>query len=193
MNNPPPNEDRLAAQERDFLRELAGLAVTAAVRGTAPPDALELARQRRLDVGSRLTAPRGAFVTLTREGRLRGCIGTILGIRPLVDAVVANGRAAAIGDPRFEPVQERELDDLEWEISALTPLRRIDSWQEIRIGVHGVLLGKQGRQAVFLPQVATEQGWDVATTLTQLALKAGLAPDAWTSGAELEVFEAEVF
>jgi AmmeMemoRadiSam system protein A len=184
---------RLNRQERDFLRELAGLAIAAAAHNTPPPNPAQLAALRDLDLDGRLSARRGAFVTLTIGGRLRGCIGYIEGIKPLVEAVIDNGRAAAVGDPRFGPVQEAELAALEWEISALTPLRPVDDIADIRIGAHGILLSKNGRQAVFLPQVATEQGWDLETTLTQLAAKAGLAPDAWASGAEFQVFEAEVF
>ena len=186
-------KDRLDQAEREFLKEIAGLAVTAAVLDEPPPDAEPLARERGVELSGRLSQSRGAFVTLTLGGHLRGCIGYIQGIKPLVDAVADNGRSAAVGDPRFGPVTERELADLELEVSALTPLRSVESPEDIRIGVHGILLTKNGRQAVFLPQVAPEQGWDLETTLTQLALKAGLSPDAWASGAEFQVFEAEVF
>ena len=169
------HENRLDPAEKEFLREIAGLAVAAAVRGDPPPPIERLARERGVDLSGRLSQSRGAFVTLTLGGNLRGCIGYIQGIKPLVEAVADNGRSAAVSDPRFVPVPEEELAELEWEISALTPLRRVDGPQNIRIGVHGILLDKNGKQAVFLPQVAPEQGWDLDTTLTHLALKAGLA------------------
>lgn len=187
------SEPILDPQQRHYLRELAWRTVAAAARGETPPRAEPLARELGIELEGELARQRGAFVTLTRGGRLRGCIGYIQGIKPLFEAVRDNARSAAIGDPRFPPLSAGELDGLEWEISALTPLRPIDSPDEIRVGVHGVLLHCQGRQSVFLPQVAVEQGWDVETTLDQLALKAGLAPGAWRAGAELQVFEAEVF
>jgi len=183
----------LDADERGFLRELAWRAVRAAARGEAPPDPAALARERGLALSDRLREPRGAFVTLHEGGHLRGCIGTIEGRLPLARAVADNGAAAAVGDPRFPPVTPDELSNLTLEVSALTPLRAVDSLAGIEVGRHGILLGKQGRQAVFLPQVATEQGWDLPTTLDHLCRKAGLPPDAWRDGATLRVFEAEVF
>ena len=193
MTDKTDHGDRLSEEEKTFLREIAGLAVAAAVRKESPPEAELLARDRNVDLKGRLSHSRGAFVTLTLHGNLRGCIGYIQGIKSLVDAVSDNGRSAAVADPRFRPVSEEELADLHFEISALTPLRSVNGPEDIRVGVHGILLSKGGRQAVFLPQVATEQNWDLETTLSQLALKAGLAPDGWTSGAEFQVFEAEVF
>ncbi len=187
------HEGPLDPAEKEFLIDIANRAVTAAVRDKAAPDAQALAQERGINLSGRLSQSRGAFVTLTMDGHLRGCIGYIQGSNPLFEAVADNGRSAAVSDPRFPPVSEPELARLELEISALTPLRSIDGFEEIQIGVHGILLSKSGRQSVFLPQVASEQGWDVKTTLTQLALKAGLAPDAWASGAKFQVFEAEIF
>jgi len=173
--------------------DIARLAVEAAVRGGPAPDTRALAAERGLDLEPRLASRRGAFVTLTAAGRLRGCIGYIEGINPLVDAVADNGRSAAVADPRFDPVSEKELAHLEIEVSALTPLVEISGPEEIVIGRHGVVLVKAGRRAVFLPQVAVEQGWDRDTTLTHLALKAGLGPEGWRQGSEFLVFEADVF
>ena len=187
------NSARLTADEQRFLRSLARLAVQAAVKGERPPDAHALAAAAGLPLEPRLTARRGAFVTLTSGGRLRGCIGYIEGVKPLIDAVADNGRSAAVRDPRFPAVTPEELDDLDLEISALTPLVEVAGPDDIVIGRHGVCLAKGGRQAVFLPQVAPVQGWDRDTTLTQLALKAGLGPDGWRQGAEFRVFEAHVF
>jgi AmmeMemoRadiSam system protein A len=184
---------KLDEGEKEFLREIARQAVAAAVRELPPPDTRRLASEAGIDLAPRLTAPRGAFVTLTRAGKLRGCIGYIEGVKPLVEAVADNGRSAAVGDPRFPPVSAVELAEIHIEVSALTPLVPVAGPEEIVIGRHGVVLVKDGRRAVFLPQVAPEQGWDRDTTLGQLALKAGLAQDAWRRGAEFLVFEADVF
>lgn len=188
-----PEPAGLTAAERGYLRELAGRAVSAAANGQASPEPLSLAREMDLPWSDRLGEVRGAFVTLHANGRLRGCIGTIEGRMPLAAAVAEAGRAAAVRDPRFPPVAPDELSNISLEISVLTPLRPVAEPREISVGRHGILLGKSGRQAVFLPQVATEQGWDLPTTLDQLCLKAGLPGGAWREGACLHVFEAEVF
>ena len=102
--------------------------------------------------------------------------------------------ASALEDPRFPPVRLAELAQLDLEISILTPMQPVSGPEAFVVGRHGVVLAAQGRRAVFLPQVAPEQGWDRDTTLTQLSLKAGLPPDAWrSSSARFEVFEAQVF
>ena len=190
---PRERQLELTAAERGFLRELAWRAVAAAADNEPTPDPEALARASGVPWSDRLAQLRGVFVTLHAGGRLRGCIGTIEGLRPLAAAVAASGRAAAVEDPRFPPVTSDELSNITLEISVLTPLRAVTAIEEIEVGRHGILLGKQGRQAVFLPQVATEQGWDLTTTLHHLCRKAGLPPDAWHDGARLHVFEADVF
>ena len=142
-----------------------------------------------------LRRPMGCFVTLNtrRSHDLRGCIGEIVAQRPLYQAVTALAVHSAFGDRRFRPLEPSELDGIDIEISALTPERTVDSWRDIEIGRHGMTLSKRGRMAVFLPQVAPEQGWTLEETLTQLALKAGLRPDDWRNGAQFTVFEAIVF
>ena len=137
----------------------------------------------------------GAFVTLNDRltGALRGCIGEILPSRPLVEAVAARAVDSALHDPRFVPVSERELANLRVEVSALTPPKRVASWKDIVLGRDGMTLEKDGCVAVFLPQVAPEQGWDLATTLSYLSKKAGLDADAWREGATFETFQAEAF
>lgn len=193
MSTPEPAHTPLSTAQRLFLKELAKQTVAAAVNETPAPDQLALAAEHGLDLKSGLMDHRGAFVTLTRRNQLRGCIGYIEGIKPLVDAVMDNARSAALNDPRFMAVTPAELPGLDLEISALTPLRDVAGHQNIQIGRHGILLNKNGRRSVFLPQVAPEQGWDLPTTLTQLALKAGLAADAWRQDTQFQVFEAEVF
>jgi AmmeMemoRadiSam system protein B/AmmeMemoRadiSam system protein A len=150
-------------------------------------------------VTGNLAAKAGAFVTIHNrpekarlEGRLRGCIGVIEAHEPLVDAVV-HAAVSAAHDPRFPPLTREELPRVSLEISVLSPLRPVPDYDAIRLGIHGVLLTKGSRHALFLPQVATETGWDLPTFLSQLSLKAGLPPDAWRSGASFQVFTADVF
>ncbi len=167
---------------------------------------LRLARdtiRRHFDGGGDLSAPecataalaesRGAFVTLKRDGALRGCIGHLGQDLPLCEVVRQMAAAAAFQDSRFPPLTRGELDGVTIEISALTRPLAIDNVAAIAIGRDGVILRKGRRSAVFLPQVAVEQRWDRDTLLTQLALKAGLPGDAWREGAQFQTFQAEVF
>lgn len=132
----------------------------------------------------------GGFVTLRIHGQLRGCIGEIEPTRDAWSVVTHRVIDAAIRDPRFPPLEEEEIHLVHIEISLLTPPQQIASHQEIEIGRHGIVMEKNGRSAVFLPQVAPEQGWDLPTTLSHLARKAGLTENAWQTGASFEVFEA---
>ncbi|OQA88965.1 MAG: hypothetical protein BWY31_00150 [Lentisphaerae bacterium ADurb.Bin242] len=136
----------------------------------------------------------GCFVTLKIDDELRGCIGEIQPFRELYRAVMARAVDSAFRDIRFRPLTPEELRSVEVEISALTPAKPVNSYKDIVIGKHGMTLTKDGRSAVFLPQVAPEQGWNLEETLTHLARKAGLSPDAWKSpDASFTVFEAIVF
>ncbi len=143
----------------------------------------------------------GVFVTLNRKsleeartrGRLRGCIGQPEPTFPLYYGTVQAALDAALRDPRFEPVSAAELPGLEVEVTVLSPRLPVVSWREIRLGTHGVVLQKGDKSALFLPQVATEQGWSVDETLTALAEKAGLPGDGWKEGASLFVFTGQVF
>jgi len=136
---------------------------------------------------------RGAFVTLKKRGELRGCVGYIEPELPLFKTVIQASILAATKDDRFLPVEVAELERLKIEISVLTLPRPIKDINEIEIGRHGIII--QGiRKGVFLPQVPTEFGWDRETYLSQCCLhKAYLPPDAWKKGANIEVFEAQVF
>jgi len=145
------------------------------------------------DIPDTLKQPCGAFVTLTKYGDLRGCIGYVEAQAPLYETVVTAAKSAAFRDTRFEPVTSDEMKDIEIEISILKPPSPVESWKDIELGRHGIILSKRGRRALFLPHVATERNWDLPTTLTHLAMKAGLASDDWREGASYEVFEAEVF
>ena len=142
-----------------------------------------------------------AFVTLNRtdpaelrvQGRLRGCIGQVEPTYPLYFAVVRAAVDAALHDPRFPAVARNELPRLEVEVTVLSPPRLLDSWKSIELGKQGIVLEKSGRRALFLPQVAPEQGWNLEQTLTALAEKAGLPREGWREGARFSVFTGQVF
>lgn len=124
---------------------------------------------------------------------LRGCIGEIFPVQQLYNSVLLNAIKSAVADRRFPNVKREECPALYIEISVLTPPIAITDYHKIVLGRHGIVLKKDGRTAVFLPQVASEQGWNLVETLTHLSQKAGLPPDAWKEGAEYLVFEAIVF
>jgi AmmeMemoRadiSam system protein A len=140
-----------------------------------------------------LQAPGAAFVTITRDGELRGCIGFVEAIRPLAEAVAHCAASAAVGDPRFPPVRPDELPSLQVEISVLSALQPTDDPLAVSVGTHGLFISHAGRQGLLLPQVATEYGWNRETFLRQTCLKAGLAPDAWQRGARIHVFTVDHF
>ena len=135
----------------------------------------------------------GAFVSLHKKGRLRGCIGTFTGKGPLHQTVSSMAKSAAFEDPRFPGLVERELDDIDIEISVLSPLRRIHDVKEIIVGKHGIYIISGFSRGVLLPQVATEYGWDRETFLAQTCMKAGLSTDCWKQGAEIYIFTADIF
>jgi len=140
-----------------------------------------------------LLQTRGAFVTLKASGELRGCIGHMAQDTPLALTVARMVLEAALRDPRFRPVGPDEVAGLTLEISALTSFRPVPGYGSIVVGRDGVLLEKGGRRAVFLPQVAPEQGWSRDEMLRNLSLKAGLPEDAWQQGCTFNTFQAEVF
>ena len=143
----------------------------------------------------RLNEIEGAFVTITKKGSLRGCIGNIIGQEPLYATVRDMAVAAASSDPRFTPLTAAELKDIDLEISVLSKPRRIKDASEVQLGKHGVIVSKSGHQGVFLPQVADETGWSKEEFLSQLcSQKAGLPRDAWKDpDTALYVFTADVF
>lgn len=136
---------------------------------------------------------RGVFVTLKKRGHLRGCIGRMTPDRPLANLVGAMALQAAFEDPRFAPVTLKELPDLKIEISVLTPMQPVPGPEAIVVGRDGVLFNKGGRSAVFLPQVAPEQGWGRDEMLDHLAMKAGLPSGAWKERSQFSIFQALVF
>lgn len=142
---------------------------------------------------------RGVFVTLTEHGELRGCIGFPYPVMPLADAIEQAGVAAALEDPRFTPVQARELSALELEVTVLTapqPLtcEPVQRPAHIEVGRHGVIVRGMGTSGLLLPQVATEYGWDSTTFLDHTCMKAGLPNRCWTyPSVEVLTFEGQIF
>ena len=160
-------------------------------RQVPSPESLEMV------LNSALQEPRGAFVTLyLRNGEnkiLRGCIGTILPLQPLYQAIIQNTIAAATRDFRFSPVTEKELPNMVLEINILTSPKTITSYQEIKLGRDGIIFHYGGAQSVFLPSVPLEFGWGLPQTLSQLALKAGLPTATWQeTEARFEIFQSEI-
>ena len=140
-----------------------------------------------------LYARQGAFVTLKRHGELRGCIGHMGDDLPLCHVVGRMALQAAFNDRRFPHLKDSELEEIDIEISVLTPLRPVDGPADIVVGRDGVMLRKSDRSAVFLPQVAPEQGWNRDEMLGHLCRKAGLSETAWKDGASFYTFQAQVF
>jgi len=176
----------LTREQKKFLLDIAKKSVESAVRGIPmePPHTDDPV----------LNEPRGAFVTLKKHGELRGCIGYVIPIKPLYLAVWDVAKEAAINDPRFPPVREDELKYLTYEISALTPLYRVHSLDEIKIGRDGLLMKKGLYSGLLLPQVPVEEGWNLTEFLAYTCLKAGLPPDCYKDPlVEIYRFEAEVF
>ena len=177
----------LGQKEKEVLIQLAKKSVETVVRERKmyePP----------VSEYSALLEERGAFVTLKEKGELRGCIGLITPEKPLYLSVRDAAAFAAVRDPRFSPVTARELPDLEYEISVLTPFHRVLDVKEIRVGRDGLLMIRGGNEGVLLPQVPTEQGWDRKTFLEELCLKAGLPRQTWQDeAADIFAFSAIVF
>ena len=140
-----------------------------------------------------LSEKRGAFVTLTIAGQLRGCIGYPLPIKPLAEAVLDMAVAAATQDPRFDPLEAEDLDKVHIEISVLSLPRKVKGPEDVEVGKHGIIISKGGNKGLLLPQVPTEYGWDRETYLRSGCLKAGLDPNEWKKGVTIEVFTAQVF
>ena len=136
----------------------------------------------------------GAFVTLTEAGLLRGCIGYTSPIKPLYITVRDTAAYAALRDPRFHPVSASELSQLEYEISVLSPLRRVTDVEQIKVGRDGLLMKNGNSEGLLLPQVPLEQKWNRQTFLEQTCVKAGMHPDCWKDeNTDIFKFTAVVF
>ncbi len=149
-------------------------------------------------ITDKLKVETGTFVTLNIGESLRGCVGTLEPVEALYRSVHRNAINAAMNDTRFHkpygpgPLSASELPELNVHISILSPVRRIAGLDDFKLGEHGIILEKQGRGAVYLPEVAVEQRWDVDETLSSLCEKAGLPPDGWRDGAEFSIFSSVV-
>jgi AmmeMemoRadiSam system protein A len=176
----------LTDAEKRFCKDLVVWAIRHHLGQTADP--------RPVLDSQTLSAELGAFVTLKREGRLRGCIGNIVGNGPLAATIERMAGAAAFEDPRFPPLTAGELDDLAIEVSVMGPLTPCPDPELIEVGRHGLYIRKSIHSGLLLPQVATEWGWDRETFLDQTCVKAGLPKGTWRKPkTEIWWFEAVIF
>ncbi len=153
-------------------------------------------KKQRVEIeekNSKLREKKGVFVTLTKNGQLRGCIGYIQAVKPLCEAVRDMAIEAAVNDHRFFPLDKTEIDKIRIEISVLSSLKKIKDVSEIKLGQDGIFIKKGFNSGLLLPQVATENNWDRREFLMHTCYKAGLSQDAWKTGAEIYIFSAEIF
>ncbi|MDL2272621.1 AmmeMemoRadiSam system protein A [Desulfovibrio sp. OttesenSCG-928-I05] len=177
----------LSAAEKHYLHALVRRTIEAEL---ADADASDELPPPESDI---LRRELGAFVTLNKGGRLRGCIGNLVGRGPLYKTVAAMAKAAAFQDPRFPPLESGEFPDVTEEISIMGPITSCPDHGAITVGRHGLIASGHGRQGLLLPQVPVEWGWDRETFLAQTCRKAGLPPDAWKKpGTQILWFEAVV-
>lgn len=183
------DEYNLTPAEKKRLLEIARKAVEIGVREGKSYDFSPGPEESKA-----LLEERGAFVTLNKDGRLRGCIGYTFTVQPLYHTVRDVAAHAALRDRRFSPVHVGELDRLEYEISVLSPLRLVTDVEQIQVGKHGLLMKKGKREGLLLPQVAENQGWDRKTFLERTCVKAGLSLNAWRDAeTDIYAFTALVF
>ncbi len=178
-------QSELSTKERRRLLEIARTSIDGFLRHGEEPS---------FDVSERkLTELGAAFVTLEKNGRLRGCIGYTTPERPLYQTVSECAIMAATQDRRFPRLTQDELQEIQIEISVLSPFKKVDSIDEIVVGLHGLYLKKGERRGLLLPQVATDWKWNRREFLENVCRKSGLPIDAWKEDAEIYVFSAEIF
>ncbi|HSW75857.1 MAG TPA: AmmeMemoRadiSam system protein B [Candidatus Saccharimonadales bacterium] len=180
-----PLQDQLTGYEKNLLLKLARHELQRVVM----PD------ENSLEIPGMLTQSlkkaQGAFVTLYEDKKLRGCIGSVTSSQPLYQVVIDMTRAAALHDTRFSPVQSSELPNIDIAISVLTQPHTIRSYKDIILGTDGIILKHENHQAVYLPHVASEQGWNLEQTLSSLSEKAGLDKNGWKDNqTKFDVFQA---
>jgi AmmeMemoRadiSam system protein A len=180
-------EFTLTGREKDALMKIARNSVETAVRD-----------RKMYLVGStgfpRLEEARGAFVTLKEHGALRGCIGYITPMKSLAETVRDVAQYAALEDTRFTPVTTQELPLLEYEVSVMSPLRRVLDVKDVKVGKHGLIMKQGETEGILLPQVPVEEHWDRNTFLEETCHKAGLPPQAWKDdNTDIFMFTALVF
>src|ERR1700734_2335053 len=175
----------LAEREKQFLLQIARSALTLGVANEPP--------LRDFPSEVFLQQPSGAFVTLHRRGRLRGCVGQLPGHDSLAAVVAHCARSAALHDSRFEPVQAAELSEIEIEVSVLSALEDV-TLEAIEAGKHGLVVSQGRQRGVLLPQVATQFNWSAQRFLEETCVKAGMDREAWKDSAtRVQSFTAEVF
>jgi len=141
-----------------------------------------------------LNQERGAFVTLRKSGELRGCIGYTAAEKPLYLTVRDTATLAALRDTRFQPVSASELPQIDYEVSVLSPLRRVLDVRQIKVGQHGLLMKNGAYEGLLLPQVPVEERWDRQRFLEETCAKAGMRSDCWKDeNTDIFVFTAVVF
>jgi AmmeMemoRadiSam system protein A len=173
------------------LLRLARLSIQDAILG----DGALRATLSSLQLTPPLLLTAGLFVTLKERDEkqsLRGCIGIMSSDKPLYETVIATAPKAALEDPRFPPLEAQELPAVRISLSVLSPLQPLADIDRLVIGRDGLQLERGAHRAVFLPQVAPEQGWNRRQLLERLAMKAGLPKDGWRE-AGLSVFQARLF
>jgi AmmeMemoRadiSam system protein A len=176
----------LTTKEKNALLEIAQNAIAAKINNKKMPEL-------KMD-SENLKSKSGAFVTLKKHGNLRGCIGYIKAFKPLGETVQEMALAAAFHDPRFPSLKPEEVKDLTFEISVLSPLKRIKDINEIEVGKHGLYIVRGFNSGLLLPQVAIEYKWDRETFLQETCHKAGLPARAWTDiETEIYIFSADYF
>jgi AmmeMemoRadiSam system protein A len=176
----------LSEEEKEELMRIAKESIYCAVRGEEMPIITV--------TSERLKEKCGAFVTITKEGNLRGCIGYSFPIASLYEVVSEVAQSAALHDPRFPSLTEDELDDIEIEISVLSQLENVSDVSEIEVGKHGLLIERRGYKGLLLPQVAIDHNWDRIKFLEQTCYKAGLDKNAWKGkDTIIKKFSAEIF
>ena len=181
--HPPELQPEYTPDERTVLLQLAHESILAALESRA---------RRAFTPSAHLAELRGVFTTVYSNHQLRGCVGYPNATAPLDRAVIETAQSAAFDDPRFAPVTLPEAQQLQISLSvlsAVTPIRA----EDVVIGRHGLIVSLAGHRGLLLPQVPVEHGWDRITFLKQTCRKAGLPPNAWKSGAEIEAYTAEVF
>jgi AmmeMemoRadiSam system protein B/AmmeMemoRadiSam system protein A len=177
----------LSQREKNELLALARKSVEYAVRERKPYEPAATASEA-------LNQEHGAFVTLKEAGDLRGCIGYTSATKPLYLTVRDTATFAALRDPRFHPVAASELGQLEYEISVLSPLRRVQDVRQIKVGQHGLLMKNGDYEGLLLPQVPVEQRWDRQTFLDETCVKAGMRTGCWKDeNTDIFMFTAVVF
>ena len=176
----------LTEKEKAFLLDIAKNAIMAKINHREIPEI-------KID-SDNLKLKRGAFVTLKKQGRLRGCIGYIKAFKPLWETVQEMAIAAAFHDPRFPSLKPEEVNQLTLEISVLSPFKRVKDIKEVEVGKHGLYIVNGLRSGLLLPQVAIEYEWDRETFLKETCYKAGLPLNAWMDEeTEIYIFSADYF